>query len=704
LRIRSFFFLLTVLALLGFGRIDFASETTFLSELPSETQGRFAVPDFLVVSVPEDNDVTEWDNVAETTSQLEGLDGVNTVISPATTVDLVASSETLDWVRLTPEAAAGTPVWRRLFGGHTHSHPEAKTDRWWLVYVQSDRIAPLRQWEQIRNDVFISGEAFYNDLLVEETRSDFLLVVPAGALLILVSYLLLVGQPTTAVRLWIVSIIPAIWVLGLFGWMRLSLSWWTMIVPLQAIALGTSYGLHVLHYRTTPFMTNPGRAGTALPPSYRLQAKQVRPIVLRASLTTALGFATMITSSVLELRWTGALVVIGVGFSVLSALVLLPVLGRDEVVSPPYRASSSVNGGKFASRGVLLGFVMVAMVAALGTTRIVPGSFIDTLFNRRSEAYRHILHAATTHGLVDTTEVVIDTGSPYGYANPELYGVIADFEERLVGAPGVNAVLGPTVLVAHAFGRLTGYDDPRWPETGADIGETLELLRSSNDRTGVSQLVSTDYRYVRMVVHYGSLQDTPSLRRSTVDHLEALVREFDRAIRDESGGSARAAGDAHARRVSLERDTRQYAGSVFFFVPVVFLVLLLLDRTVQRAALVVLPVVFGALVYGGVQGLIGLPFRFASILGLAFVLGVGADDAIYVVQSGLTHGVVPAHARKAVVQTTIIMLAGLSPAFFSRFRALQEMVLLMSLGLTASTLFSLFVLPRLQILVRDSRD
>ena len=715
---RWVFLLITIGACLGFPRLEFASDATFVTGDHLDTDGLFSIPELLIVSAPESIAEPGWDRVSETTVQLSAIEGVETVVSPTTTADLAPSTDTIEWHELTPSQAATNPLWQHLFRGR--GDPTAAKDdvRWWMTYVRGDDIEPLRRWYRNAPEIYLSGVEFYNDILVRETRGDFLVVVPVGAALILVVYLLVVRAPATALRLWIVSLIPGLWVLGLFGWGGISLGWWTMIVPLQAIALGTSYGLHVLHYE--PMVAARPLVGTAGPSaaSYRAHARGVRPVVFRAAVTTALGFATLVISPVEELRRTGVLIILGVGLSVLAALVLLPALGQDLVLAP-FRGQHARRAAGLAAaqpehqicnrprahQWLDAALVVVVVVGAWGVTRIVPGSFFDTLFNARSAAHPHIVHMAEAHGIVDTVEVVVDTGERYGYVETGMFDRVADLEDQLRAVSGVNTVLGPTLFVDHAFGRLTGSQTPRTPETAADIGETLELLRSSDDRTGISQLVSGDYRFLRVVVHYGALTDTPRTRRIAVNRIGEIVQDSHAVIEAQTGGSAQLAGASHARRISLETSSRQYAGSVLLFVPVVFMVLVIWDRKPGAALQVVTSVVCGALVYGGAQGLLGIPFRFATILGLAFVLGVSADDAIYVVRSGGegdTGGAVPAHARRAVLHTTALMLAGLAPVYFSRFRALQEMVLLMSLGLAAATIVSLYVVPRLAAALRGS--
>ena len=272
------------------------------------------------------------------------------------------------------------------------------------------------------------------------------------------------------------------------------------------------------------------------------------------------------------------------------------------------------------------------------------------------------------------------------------YRSIRSFRERLAALPGVSRVVGPALLVEHAFGRLTGRSGPRPPESAVDIGETLELVRSREGAFGINQLLSGDYRRVRMLLFYGTPGESPQERAATVRAIEGAVGRFGT---HNSWGEARLAGRSYERRAKLEWGARRFGLSLLLFLPAVFFTLYLLERSLKRAALVVLPILVATLVYGGLHGLLGVPFRFATVLGLAFLLGVSADDAVYVMYSSRGAAAAPAHARRAVIQTTLLLMVGLLPVLFGTFRALQEMVVLIYLGLGSATFVTLTLLPRL---------
>lgn len=701
--ILTVFTLLTLFAITGLPELRFSAVMS-PDDASQDGASRFATTEQLLISVPEHPDRLGWDKVAETVAFLRRSELAAEIVSPAELQELSPKTDEVSWEPLPPEAAEEQRLWSALFGGDRDVAPpsagaaSSSGPRWWLNYLELPEIQRLLDWRGRTNEeVYFSGVPFLEQITLLETRRTFVRTLPVSLVLILLLQLFLTRSLKTAAMLWITSLLPGLWVLGLFGRLGVPLSWWTMIVPLQVIALSTSYSIHVLRY-------TPEAGGDTCGLTLKTKAEGVRPVVVRAAITTLLGFATLLSSSLEVLRETGAFISVGVTVSVAAALLLLPSLSSEPVAptSPgvPARTTRSRSPGR--RRGGLrflpVALVLLILLLLYGVSLVTPAAYLDTLFNRRSAAYADLHHFGTVHGAVERVELTVDTGERYGYTDLARYNALSGLRERFGSIPGVGRVIGPSLVVEHAFGRLTGSRSPRPPESAVDIGETLELIRSRDNGFGIDQLLTADYRQVRMLLFFGVPGENPRQRRSTLRKIENEVERF---AAEETWASTQLGGASYERRSELDRMARRFAWSLLLFLPAVFSVLLLMERSGKRAAAAILPILLAALAYAGLHGLLAIPFRFATVLGLAFVLGVSADDAIYVIRSSKSGGTtgggtrVPPHARAAVVQTTLLLMIGLLPLLFGPFRGIQEMVLLIFLGLGTATVATLTLLPRL---------
>lgn len=120
-------------------------------------------------------------------------------------------------------------------------------------------------------------------------------------------------------RLTLLSLLPVIlaslWTLGLMGILGMDLNFMNLVVFTMVLGIGVDYGVHILHRMTERGATQL-EAGLA----------QVGKGVVLAALTTVVGFGSLALSGYPGLRSMGAVALMGVGFSALIAMTLLPVV------------------------------------------------------------------------------------------------------------------------------------------------------------------------------------------------------------------------------------------------------------------------------------------------------------------------------------------------------------------------------------------
>ena len=148
-------------------------------------------------------------------------------------------------------------------------------------------------------------------LMSRESWKILLLALAAVALLI---YLDFRSWPLTAVSL-LPVVLACLWTLGIMGALQVRLNFMNLIVFTMVLGIGVDYGVHVLH---RGLQSSPENLGDEL-------ARVNRGVVL-AALTTLAGFGSLVTSSYPGLQSMGAVALMGVGFSLLFALTLVPVL------------------------------------------------------------------------------------------------------------------------------------------------------------------------------------------------------------------------------------------------------------------------------------------------------------------------------------------------------------------------------------------
>jgi len=142
----------------------------------------------------------------------------------------------------------------------------------------------------------------------------------------------------------------------------------------------------------------------------------------------------------------------------------------------------------------------------------------------------------------------------------------------------------------------------------------------------------------------------------------------------------------------------------------IFLLMLILWRSLGSALLCMIPNISPILIIFIVMGLFGLWLDMATAMIASVAVGIAVDDTIHVYHGYISRknaGVRPVqalartynHAGRAVVTTTIILSAQFMILISSSFQPTAHFGLLTSIGLWAALVFDLLLLPAIIILV-----
>lgn len=132
------------------------------------------------------------------------------------------------------------------------------------------------------------------------------------------------------------------------------------------------------------------------------------------------------------------------------------------------------------------------------------------------------------------------------------------------------------------------------------------------------------------------------------------------------------------------------------------LLLLVLLRSLRDMALVLIPLLLAGLYTVGGAVLAGIPFNFANVIALPLVLGVGVDYGVYIVQraraaapSGAPVNLLKTGTARAVLFGALITVANFGNLALSSHPGTRSMGLLLTVGLSATVLCALVLLPGL---------
>ncbi|MEM6455480.1 MAG: MMPL family transporter [Acidobacteriota bacterium] len=161
----------------------------------------------------------------------------------------------------------------------------------------------------------VTGAAVISRVLKAQVWKD---AAVAGVLGLVLVFLLMFWDLGT-MRDAIVALLPLllglVWMLGLMGWLGVSLNFLNLFVFTMIIGIGVDYGLHLLHRLH--------EAGDVLEDA---RVRGTGRAVVIAALTTMVGFGSLVLSHIPALRTMGAAAILGAASTAVLSLTLLPAL------------------------------------------------------------------------------------------------------------------------------------------------------------------------------------------------------------------------------------------------------------------------------------------------------------------------------------------------------------------------------------------
>lgn len=509
-------------------------------------------------------------------------------------------------------------------------------------------LSTVARFETKTDRIVVAGSPVAESLLGSHILGDLQLLIPLALLVITLVFWIGCGRLAAAFVALLKVAACLLWTFGLMGWLGYPVYLTTAILPVILTTICLADEIHILwHYQR--WLASPEESGVH-PGAVRKTLQQMaRPVVL-ASLTTAIGFFSFLTSSLASVRTFGLFAGLGVLFCVLWSLTAVPAMlalvppgwiRRRRPFAPPsqgrfFRSLSPLLHHRFAT---LAGLALVSLALAVGIGRLyVQDSWIDgfspgSRFRKATARVdqqllgSHILLVHLT--LSPPAEKIPDIGFRKGpLLAPEALSAIGALEDFARAQPGVGGVLGPysqlaTVSYLFLQGRRGTFgvsDDPRRVDQAIKI---FDLARGAKRRR---EVIDDDLR--RAVV---SIYLKNANYRQTAA-LFAALRAYERRHLLPQGTRIDFAGDVAVSEAMIPAIVKTQISSLSLALLGAFLTISILSRSLVVGVGVLFPSAVAILWTLGLMGWMGIPLGVATSMFCAITLGIGDDYAIHFIE------------------------------------------------------------------------
>jgi len=476
---------------------------------------------------------------------------------------------------------------------------------------------------------------------------------------------------------------------GGMGFLGVTLSLSTMILPSTLLALGCAYSMHPL----AAIVAGRGIEGV----------KATAPGVGLSGLTTAVGFVSMGAAGVdaiRDLAVFGALGVVGITLAVLTLLpAMLVLIGCTRLESNALEWLSKrvvgfvAGGGVRFRRGTFLAWAVCAATAAAGVGLLRIETDIIRWFPRGSEIREDYEIIRALFSGISPVNVMIRSEGDRSVDEPNAVETI----DRLGAALEESPVVGKALSIADPLKEMNRVLDARGtetlPESESLIQQYLLLLEGIPQ---IGDVITNDRREGNLILR---VDDNSS---HEIVELGEWVRQW-WSTEGVPGYSVNVTGIMYEFARSEEAIARGQLIGLALATLMVFGILWSALGTWGIGIVASLPNVFPILIVYGLMGFSGVPLDAATACLGSLALGIAVDDTVHIIlgviarttdrcsqASALMETV--AEAGPALVITTVAISLGFGVL------AISDFTLVRNLGLVTSLLVGLCLVADLTLL------
>ncbi len=686
----------------------------------------FGSQELFLIAIQADNvfNAKTLRKIADMTRELEALPGVKDVQNPLN-AQLVESGffgiEIRPAAELLPQSAAEIEEFKEEILASPYVGRLITADgRGAALLVDLDnaseeRAVLLNSIEKIvaeqagPEEIHIVGDSYIFHYTERAMKQDLRNLVPF-VVLVIAAVLYFTFRSFLGILIPLVTVgASLIWTVGLMILAHIPVSMISMVMPVILVTLGIASSIHILN-KYQESLAEGFKKREALEETFQI----ITSPVMMAALTTAAGFASLITAFVHPIREFGVLTAIGVLIAMALSLTLIPAIlilvkplasrAEQEEAKPGYltKLLDKLTGWTLKKpRAVIAAVLLFFVVLGLGAFRLTLESNIVNYFGDSSPVKKGAAVIEEVFGGSMQISIVVDTGREDGIKDPQVLREIVAIQDYLNSFDTINNAVSVADVVRELNQALWDGEPEFYtiPETREGVAQQL-LLFSMQGGSGLDSLVSYDYS--RALV-------TAQMKTLDAHMLSAVINEVEGHLTELYGGSDLAVSLVGTPKVMMRlmsRYVQTQISSLITSTIAVGIIVSLLMRSVALGLLSLVPLVFTVIINFGIMGYAGIPLDAVTSIIASLAIGIGVDYAIHYLSRYRLELAEQGDVRLALRKTgssagrgiffnAVALIAGFLVLVFSHFKAILVFGYLISATMVVSSLAALVVIPLL---------
>lgn len=509
-------------------------------------------------------------------------------------------------------------------------------------------------------------------------------------------------------------LIAIIGVLGIMQLFEKSLDVMSTLLPTILFVVGMSDAVHILNKYIEEL-----RNGKDKQSAIRLTFKEVGTATFLTSITTAVGFITLMMVSIKPVQEFGLYAAIGVVLAFVIAILFLPAI--LSLMKRPKIAVKNVKElfwNKVLSRSflitirnpkkVLLIYGVLLILSIIGIMQLrVDYHLLEDLSDKNPLQQDFRFFEDEYSGIRPFEMAVSVKGSNLTIFDFEVMKEMDKIETYLYGAYEAGFIFSPVAIIKSANKATHSGNSAYYkiPEKEKDYNRILKRLNQVNFKEELKTIIQEDEKGCRFT---GKMDDVGSANSK---QLNIAFDDFFQSNVNTSLINYKMTGTALLVDKNNEfLATNMIAGlGIAFFL--IAMIMGLLFKSVKMAFISLLPNMIPLAIIGGLMGFFGTTINMSTSIIFTIAFGIAVDDTIHFlskfkIESNKRKTFYLALKRtylstgKAIVLTSLILCGGFISLIFSDFKSTFLIGLYVSLILFIAVITDLFLLPVLLMIFR----
>jgi predicted RND superfamily exporter protein len=490
----------------------------------------------------------------------------------------------------------------------------------------------------------------------------------------------------------------------------------TILIPTTIFVIGTSDCVHILaNYQDSVYKAESRRE--AIVRTVRLSAV---PCLL-TSLTTMVGFGSMVINDILPIKQLGLFSALGIALAFLFGITLIPILlsymrhlhlmefrtkenpipGR---LKPLLRRVAEISMTRPGT--VLAVSAVLVLVTYAGVRQLYVDTDAANWFGKESALKKSMRWVNRNVAGAGVFYVSIEMEDGHPVTDPSVLRRIANLEASLEEGPHVGRVLTIVDVIKYLNFKFNNEQEGTFvvPEEEGAAAQLLLLASLSDDEGFLEEFVDEDHRSTVMTALFES-SDLAFLSPIVEETRDYLGREFPEAREVYVTGRATLLTNLPGPLIDGLRRSLMLAAVL------IFLVVTLAFRSVKVGLLSMIPNFLPVAFTFGVMGLIGLPLNLFTTPFACIALGVAVDDTMHFLgrlriefrnEGQYRQAILNTmeSVGKALIYTSIIFIAGFMIFLISGFQVTRNFGALVGFTVFGALMADLLLLPVLVMIFK----